>query len=330
MPDILLSLVVPVYNEAGAIGAFHDAVRPILDDLDAPCEIIFVNDGSRDETLDRLLKLRQCDQRVGIVDLSRNFGKEAALAAGLAECRGRAAIILDVDLQDPPGLIPEMLEKWRGGADMVIALRSDRSTDGFAKRLSAHWFYRIFNTLSDTSLPDGSGDFRLMDRRVIDAYLQLGERTRFNKGLFAWLGFRQEFVRHVRPRASRAGSRWPVLKLFRFAFDGIFSFSSIPIRIWSLFGGAIALVSMTYGIFLVSRTLIYGTDLPGYASTIVAVLFLGGLNLFTAGLLGEYIGRILIETKQRPLYLVRERYPTARDNDKAATSGSAAETAGTR
>src|SRR5690606_20044563 len=148
--------------------------------------------------------------------------------------------------------------------------------------------------------------------------------------LFAWLGFRQEFVRHVRPRASRAGSRWPVLKLFRFAFDGIFSFSSIPIRIWSLFGGAIALVSMTYGIFLVSRTLIYGTDLPGYASTIVAVLFLGGLNLFTAGLLGEYIGRILIETKQRPLYLVRERYPTARDNDKAATSGSAAETAGTR
>lgn len=310
MPDHrpILSLVVPVFNEAESIEIFYAAVCPILAELNERAEIIFVNDGSTDETLDRLLEFRDRDNDITVIDLSRNFGKEAALTAGLAEARGDAAVIMDIDLQDPPSLIPEMVAKWRQGADMVVALRVDRSSDKAAKRLTAQWFYRIFNAMSDTPLIEGAGDFRLMDRRVVAAFLQLGERARFNKGLFAWLGFRQAFVEYARPAASRSGSRWSPATLFRFAFDGIFSFTSAPIRVWSVIGALIALASMGYGLYLVQRTLFWGIDVPGYASTIVAVLFLGGLNLFTAGLLGEYIGRILIETKQRPLYLVRRRY----------------------
>jgi glycosyltransferase involved in cell wall biosynthesis len=310
MPNrrIFLSLVVPVFNESEAIGVFHAAVRPILDELGQAAEIIFVNDGSTDETLERLLQLCEREQDVIVIDLSRNFGKEAALTAGLSEARGDAVVILDIDLQDPPSLISDMVAKWRAGADTVVALRVDRSSDSAAKRLTAKWFYRIFNAVSDTRLREGSGDFRLMDRRVVAAFLRLGERARFNKGLFAWLGFREAYVEYARPTASRPGSRWNMGRLFRFAFDGIFSFSSAPIQIWSVIGAMVALVSMVYGFYLLQRTLIWGIDVPGYASTMVAVLFLGGLNLFTLGLLGEYIGRILIETKQRPLYLIRERY----------------------
>jgi len=310
MPNrrVFLSLVVPVFNESEAIGVFHAAVRPILNELGQPVEIIFVNDGSTDGTLERLLHLCERERNVTVIDLSRNFGKEAALTAGLSEARGDATVILDIDLQDPPSLIPDMVAKWRAGADTVVALRVDRSSDSAVKRLTARWFYRIFNAVSHTRLRAGSGDFRLMDRRVVAAFLQLGERARFNKGLFAWLGFREAYVEYARPTASRPGSRWNMGRLFRFAFDGIFSFSSAPIQIWSVIGATVALASMVYGLYLVQRTLIWGIDVPGYASTMVAVLFLGGLNLFTLGLLGEYIGRILIETKQRPLYLIRERY----------------------
>jgi len=322
MPDCrsLISVVVPVFNEAESIATFHAAVRPVLGELKAATEIIFVNDGSTDATLDRLLDLCGRHDDVVVIDLSRNFGKEAALTAGLAEAKGDAALIMDIDLQDPPSLIPEMVAKWRKGADTVVALRVDRSSDKMLKRLSARWFYRIFNAVSDTPLQEGAGDFRLMDRRVVAAFLQLGERARFNKGLFAWLGFHQAFVEYARPAASRQGSRWSPVTLFRFAFDGIFSFTSVPIRVWSLIGAIVALASMVYGLYLVQRTLIWGIDVPGYVSTIVAVLFLGGLNLFTAGLLGEYIGRILIETKQRPLYLVRERYRSHEKTPRGAGS----------
>ena len=328
MPDrhSLISVVVPVFNESESIATFHAAVRPVLDELKTATEIIFVNDGSTDATLDRLLELCDRHDNVVVIDLSRNFGKEAALTAGLAEARGDAAVIMDIDLQDPPSLIPEMVAEWRKGADMVVALRVDRSSDKLVKRLSARWFYRIFNAVSDTPLQEGAGDFRLMDQRVVAAFLQLGERARFNKGLFAWLGFHKAFVEYARPTASRRGSRWSPAALFRFAFDGIFSFTSVPIKVWSLIGAMVALASMAYGLYLVQRTMIWGIDVPGYASTIVAVLFLGGLNLFTAGLLGEYIGRILIETKQRPLYLVRERYRSREKAPRGAGSSAGQET----
>ncbi len=307
-PQTSISLVVPVFNEEEAVTIFLARMRPILDELDEAVEIIFVNDGSSDRTVDKLLSLRETDPRISIIDLSRNFGKEAALTAGLTEIEGDCGIIIDVDLQDPPEIIPEMVRRWRAGAEVVIAVRTDRSSDSLGKRMSARWFYGIFNTLSDTKIPPGSGDFRLMDRSVVSAFLQLPERNRFNKGLFAWLGYRQEFVRHVREKASRPSSRWKVLNLFRYAFDGIFSFSSMPIRMWSYFGGTIAILAIVYGLYLINRTVVLGTDIPGYASTMVAVLFIGGLNLFSLGILGEYIGRIMIESKGRPLFLVRKRH----------------------
>lgn len=313
-PQTSISLVVPVFNEEDAVTTFLAKIRPILDELEDTVEIIFVNDGSSDRTVEKLLSLRESDPGISIIDLSRNFGKEAALTAGLMEIEGDCAIIIDVDLQDPPELIPEMVGKWRAGAEVVIAVRTDRSSDSLGKRLSARGFYRLFNTLSDTKIPSGSGDFRLMDRSVVAAFLQLPERNRFNKGLFAWLGFRQEFVHHVRERASRPSSRWKVLNLFRYAFDGIFSFSTMPIRMWSYFGGTIAILAIVYGLYLINRTMVLGVDIPGYASTMVAVLFIGGLNLFSLGILGEYIGRIMIETKGRPLFLVRKRY--GRENPK--------------
>jgi len=304
-PDFI-SIVVPVYNEAHALKPFLARLAEAAARFPLGHEIIFVNDGSVDGTEAQLLELRKEDQALGIVSLSRNFGKEAAIVAGLTAARGRAAIIMDVDLQDPPELLPEMIAKWQEGADVVIALRSDRSSDSFSKRASASLFYALFARLSEVKLPPGSGDFRLMDRKVIEAFLKLDERARFNKGLFAWLGFRQAFVSHVRPRAARPGSRWRPLKLIRYGFEGIFAFSSLPIRVWSVIGGALALGSLAYGIAMIAKTLVLGVDVPGYASLMVAVLFLGGLNLFTLGLIGEYIGQVLTETKHRPIFIVRE------------------------
>lgn len=306
----LISIVVPVYNEADAVAAFlkelASATAGASGGFPAGYEVIFANDGSTDDTRERLLAERERNPAIGIVSLSRNFGKEAAIVAGLEASRGDAAIIMDVDLQDPPALIPEMVAKWRSGAEVVIALRSDRSSDGVLKRISANLFYKAFGLVSEVKLPPGAGDFRLLDRRVIEAFLRLDERARFNKGLLAWLGFRQAFVRHVRPAASR-GSRWTFHRLYRFGFGGIVSFSTVPIRVWGGVGAVIALLAVAYGAYLVVRTLIFGVDLPGYASVMVSVLFLGGVNLFTLGLVGEYVGQVLTEAKRRPIYIVRER-----------------------
>ena len=306
-----ISVVVPVYNEQTAVNTFVDTLEPVLSKLSVGYEIVFVNDGSTDQTLECLLALRERNKAIAIVDLSRNFGKEAAVVAGLEAAGGIAAIIMDVDLQDPPEIVSEMVDKWVAGADVVIAIRTDRSSDGFLKRSSAKFFYSLFGYISETALPEGSGDFRLMDRQVVDAFLRLEERARFNKGLFAWLGFRQEFVRHVRPQANRGESRWRPRKLIQYAFDGLFSFSTVPIRVWSLVGGVISALSLAYGLYLMLRTMIFGIDMPGYASLMVAMLFFGGVNLFTFGLLGEYIGRILIESKRRPLYIVRTHLKAA-------------------
>lgn len=304
-----VSLVVPVFNEEAAISTFCAAIEQTVVALaDTDFELIFVDDGSADTTLDQLKHAVEPFPDACVIELSRNFGKEAAIAAGLAEARGDCAIIMDVDLQDPPELIPQMLAHWRDGAEVVVAIRTDRSSDRVSRRVSARLFYRLYNSLSEIKITPGSGDYRLMDRCVVDAFLRMPERNRFNKGLFAWLGFRQVTIEHVRPKASRPGSRWGTLRLLGYALDGIFSFTSFPIRVWSYIGSIIAFITMAYGLYLVQRTLFHGADIPGYTSTFVAVVFLGGLNLLMMGLLGEYIGRILIEAKQRPLYVVRRRH----------------------
>jgi glycosyltransferase involved in cell wall biosynthesis len=303
-----VSIIVPVFNEQTAIPLFLRRLEPTLSVLPVGHEIVFVNDGSIDATQEILLAARQRNNAIAVVELSRNFGKEAAIVAGLSAAAGDAAIIIDVDLQDPPELIGDMVGKWLAGAEVVVSVRTDRSSDSFLKRSSAKFFYFLFRSMSDTALPEGSGDFRLLDRSVMAAFLTLGERARFNKGLFAWLGFQTEFVEHVRPVASRKGSRWKAGKLMRYAFDGLFSFSTVPIQVWSLIGAFIAALALGFGIFLLTRTIIFGADVPGYASLMVTMLFLGGIHLFTLGLLGEYVGRILMETKRRPLYIVRSQF----------------------
>ena len=299
-----LSLIVPLYDEAQALNEFFAVVIPILDKTSEEYEVICVNDGSQDETLPRLLQICQANPRIKVINLTRNFGKEAALTAGLDFAQGDAGIPIDVDLQDPPELIPVLIEKWRQGYDMVTTVRKDRRSDSIAKRLSADIFYRLVARMSVTPIPPHSGDYRLMDRKVVDALKQLPERTRFMKGLFGWLGFQQTEVPYERPSRSTGQTKWNYWKLWNLGLEGIFSFSTLPLRIWTYIGGACALFSLAYLLFIFVRTLMYGADVPGYPSLITVMLFFSGLNMMGLGILGEYLGRVFIEVKQRPLYLV--------------------------
>jgi glycosyltransferase involved in cell wall biosynthesis len=314
-----LSLVVPILNEAEAIGPFLARVLPIVEALmrrqtpPLDFEIVFVDDGSSDDGVTRLMAQRRNNPAIKIVSLSRNFGKDAALMAGLDHVRGAAVVPLDADLQDPPEAIPEMYAKWREGYDIVFATRTDRGSDSLAKRASAGLFYRLFNAIAETRIPNNAGYFRLLDRRVVEALKQLPERNRFMKGLYAWVGFRHASVAIVREARVAGASKWRYWSLWNFALDGIAAFSSLPLRVWSYVGGAIAAASFAYALFLIVHTLILGADVPGYASLMVAVLFMGGINLMTLGILGEYIGRTYTEAKRRPLYLVRERIGFAAD-----------------
>lgn len=308
LDEPVLSVVVPVFNEEGSIGLFLDQMVPVLEKIGEPYEIIFADDGSRDRTLDEILALRERHPAVKVVVLSRNFGKDIALTAGLDCARGKAVIAIDVDLQDPPSVIPDMVEKWRAGNDVVYARRITRETDTRAKRLTASWFYRIHHALAEIDIPDDTGDFRLVDRAVIVALRRLPERNRFMKGLFTWVGFRQAEVQYVRQSRAAGSSKWSYWRLWNFALDGITSFSTLPLRIWSYVGGTISLLAFAYASFLVLRTLIYGADVPGYASLMVVVLLLGGINLLSLGIMGEYLGRTYMEVKNRPLYLVRESH----------------------
>jgi polyisoprenyl-phosphate glycosyltransferase len=305
----LISVVVPFHNEAPGIEAFYGELCRVLDrPADHRFEVICVDDGSRDETLANLLRLVERDPRFRVLELSRNFGKEAALTAGIDASRGDAVIPMDADLQDPPELIARLIDAWRGGADVVLARRTDRSTDSFLKRKTAELFYRVHNRLSSVKIPENVGDFRLLDRIAVDAVKALPERQRFMKGLFAWIGFRTVTVDYARaPRTAGSGnfSGW---RLWNFALEGITSFSTAPLRIWTYVGGLGALMTSMYAVFIVLRTAIQGIDVPGYASLLVAVLFLGSLQLLSVGLLGEYIGRIYLETKQRPVYVVRREF----------------------
>jgi glycosyltransferase involved in cell wall biosynthesis len=305
----LLSIVVPFFNEAESITGFRAALLPVLETIAGTSwEIICIDDGSTDATLAGLIALTADDPRFRIIELSRNFGKEAALTAGLDAARGDAVIPIDADLQDPPELISEMIAAWRKGAEVVLARRADRSADGMMKRKTASWFYRLHNGLSKTRIPENVGDFRLMDRAVVEALKQLPERQRFMKGLFAWVGFRTVTIDYVRAERAAGATKFSAFALWNFALEGFTSFSTAPLKIWTYLGAASAVLTFGYAVYIVIRTLIFGIDVPGYASLLVAVLFFGSVQLMSIGLLGEYIGRIYIETKQRPTYLVRSEY----------------------
>ncbi|WP_240653054.1 glycosyltransferase family 2 protein [Sphingomonas crocodyli] len=309
----LISLIVPVKNEEDAIVPFVTRVTRVLDGLREPdgsrvdWEILFVDDGSTDATLAAMIAANQVDPRVVGISLSRNFGKEAALSAGLDNARGRTVVPIDVDMQDPPEVIGEMLDKWRIGYEVVYGVRRNRMTDSFPKRLTADLYYRAHNYLSADKIPEHAGDFRLLDRRVVEVIRQMPERNRFMKGLFAWSGFRQTAVEYDRAERAVGTTKFNYWKLWTLAIDGITSASTLPLRVWSYMGAVIALFSLFYALYLLVRVMIYGVDTPGYASMMVATLFLGGMQLLSLGILGEYVGRILVETKHRPIYVVRQR-----------------------
>lgn len=304
-----LSLVIPVYNEAETIGAFvHRVSEVFASQPDISLELVFVNDGSSDASLAEMLALRGSHFKIKVVDLSRNFGKEAALTAGLNHATGEAVVPIDVDLQDPPELIPAMIEKWREGYEMVLARRSRRSADSWIKRVTAFSFYRLHNKIASPRIPENVGDFRLMDRCVVDALGTLPESQRFMKGLFAWVGFRTAVIEYARDRRSGGQSKFDGWKLWNFALEGVTSFSSYPLRVWTYLGLLVSLSSFIFAVIAILRVFLFGRDVPGYASLFVAINFLGGVQLIGIGVIGEYLGRSYFESKRRPIYLVRRIY----------------------
>ncbi len=306
--DVEISVVVPLYNEELNIDYLFERLLSVLSRLDTRYEIVCVNDGSKDNTIGCLIEHHHQNPKIKVVNLSRNYGKEIALSAGLDYANGNAVIPIDADLQDPPELIAELVEKWREGYDVVYATRRSRQGESWVKRFTANVFYRTIDSLSQVPIPRNTGDFRLLDRRVVDALKQMPERNRFMKGLFAWVGFKQTSVIYDRPPRYKGETKWNYWKLWNFAIDGITSFSFLPLKVWSYVGLLVSIPSLFYASFLVIRTLVFGIDIPGYASIMVAVLFLGGVQLVSLGVLGEYLGRVYEEVKGRPLYLVRESY----------------------
>lgn len=307
--NLLVSIVTPFYNESEGVESFFVTLTRTLDLLpQVKFEFIFVDDGSRDKTLDKLIFLSQIDSRIIVIELSRNFGKEAALSAGLDYASGDAVIPIDSDLQDPPELIPALIETWLQGYDVVLAKRTDRSSDSLLKRSTAKMFYWVHNLLSGIKIPENVGDFRIMDRIVIDALKEFPERQRFMKGLFAWSGFRTTSIEFTREKRAEGFTKYSIWKLWNLALEGITSFSTAPLKVWTYLGISGSLFAFLYGAFILMRTLLYGRDVPGYTSLIVVILFLGSLQLISIGTLGEYIGRIYIESKQRPKYIIRNTY----------------------
>lgn len=304
-----VSIVVPFFNEADGIQLFYRTLHPILDSLPhLRFEVVCVDDGSRDRTLDMLVALSQLDARFRVIELSRNFGKEAALTAGIDMALGHAVIPMDADLQDPPELIAALISEWRRGFEVVLARRVDRTSDSYLKRTTASLFYKVHNHISTITVPQDVGDFRLMSRSAIDALKKLPENQRFMKGMFAWVGFRSTTIDYVRLARTSGKTKFSGWKLWNFAIEGITSFSTAPLKIWTYIGSAVAAISLIYAMYIVLRVLILGVDVPGFASLLVAVLFLGSLQLISIGVLGEYIGRIYLESKHRPTYIVRQCY----------------------
>jgi glycosyltransferase involved in cell wall biosynthesis len=306
----VFSVVIPVYNEAEIIGEMHRRLTAVMATLDAPWEAIYVNDGSRDATLRIVETLRLADDHIGIVNLSRNFGKEIATTAGLDHAGGDAVIVIDADLQDPPEVIPRLVAAWRDGFDMVYARRRRRDGETWLKKTTAAAFYRMMRKLGDVALPADVGDFRLMSRRVVDAVRQLREQHRFMKGLFAWVGFPSIAVEYDREKRGAGKTKWSLWKLWNLAIEGVTSFTVVPLKLATYLGLAVALFAVVFGAQLILRTLLFGNPVAGYPSLMAVILFLGGTQLVTLGIIGEYLGRVFNETKRRPLYLV-ERYTPA-------------------
>jgi glycosyltransferase involved in cell wall biosynthesis len=304
-----------MYNEAAVLTRFHAAVSEQMQATGHPYEIIFVDDGSTDSSAEQVRALRASDPTIALVELSRNFGKEIALSAGLDHARGDAVIVMDADLQDPPELIHEFLREWQAGYDVVYGQRSDRRGESRFKVLSADWFYRVINVLSDVEIPRNVGDFRLLSRRAVDALGTLGERRRYMKGLYAWIGFPQKAVPYVRQARAAGESKWTYWRLWNFALDGITSFSEAPLKMATYLGIVTSGLSFLYGLFLLVRTLIWGNPVPGYPSLIIVVLFLGGVQLICLGIIGEYLARTYQETKSRTLYFLKGYHPATRHRE---------------
>ena len=303
-PPCTLSVIVPFYNEADVLPVFHQRLTCVLDSLPDRCEIVYVDDGSTDTSRTLVERLDPGSSRVNCIGLSRNFGKESAMSAGLEHCQGLAVILLDADLQDPPELIPVMLAKWRDGYDVVNMQRRRRLGESWLKRTSAALFYRLLNTLTKVEVPENVGDFRLLSREVVDHINTLSERNRYMKGIFSWPGFRQATLPFDRDARFCGETKWNYLKLLGLAVDGITSFSIRPLRLATILGSLIALSAFVYGAVIVVKTLLFGDAVSGYPSMMVVQLALGGIQLLCIGVMGEYIGRIFIETKRRPLYIV--------------------------
>ena len=315
----LISVVAPFHNEGAGVDAFVTRAAAALNGIGAPWELIAVDDGSSDDTRARLRALCQAHPELRVVALSRNFGKDTALTAGLDRARGEVVIPMDGDLQDPPELIPALLERWREGCDVVYAVRTKRRGEPWLKRVTAFAFYRLLRALTRIDIPSDAGDFRLLSRRAADALLALRERNRFMKGLFAWIGFRQAGVPYAREPRATGRTTWSYWRLWNFAIEGITSFSHVPLKLASYLGFVVALSSFVYAAYRVVDTLLFGNAVKGYPSLVVIVLFLGGVQLMSLGVIGEYVARIADEVKGRPLYVVDEEF--RRHADERAPSG---------
>lgn len=301
-----LSIIVPVYNEEAVLPAFHRRMIGAVEDIAGGFELIYVDDGSSDGSVDVLKQMRAADPRVGILRLSRNFGKEQAVSAGLHRARGAATVVIDADLQDPPELIPSMLEAWREGADVVNLRRRTRQGEHWLKRATAHAFYRVINRMSEVPIPEDTGDFRLFSRRAIDALNAMPERNRFMKGLFAWIGFSQKTIDYDREPRAAGDSKWRYWQLWNFALEGITGFSIAPLKVATYIGFFTSLGAFAYALYFFVKALFFGDPVQGFPTLIIAILLLGGLQLMATGVIGEYLGRLFLETKRRPLYLVQE------------------------
>jgi len=311
-PGASVSIVVPVYNEEAVVEVFHQRLTAVLELLPLSAEIIYVNDGSQDSTLEILFRLREEDARLAVLDLSRNFGKEIALTAGIDHAIGDAVIVIDADLQDPPELIPKLIASWQNeGADVIYAQRIARAGETWLRRSTAALFYQLMLRVGDVPIPANTGDFRLLNRRAVEGVKRLRERHRFMKGLFAWVGYKQVAIPYHRDPRYAGGSKWSYPKLFNFAVEGITSTTIAPLRLSSYMGLLIAFLAFLAGVWVVIKTIIYGDPVQGWPSLMVVVLFLGGVQLIFLGVLGEYMGRLFNESKGRPLYLLNGVAPSA-------------------
>ena len=310
-----LSVIVPVHNESAVLSNFHSRMTAVMEESGYAYEMVYVDDGSSDDSLVQLGAIRDGDARVAVLELSRNFGKEVAISAGLDHARGDAVILIDADLQDPPELIPTFLREWQNGYDVVYGKRIDRRGESRTKMLSARWFYRILNYLSDVEIPEDVGDFRLLSRRAVEALTALPERHRYMKGLYAWIGFPQKAIPYVREPREAGYSKWNYWRLWNFALEGITSFSDVPLKIATYMGVVTSGFAMVYALFLLVRTIIWGNPVPGYPSLIIVVLFLGGVQLICLGIIGEYLARTYRETKGRALYFVKGFHPSSASPD---------------